>query len=848
MRGRAAFRIVRMLIAGAIGAPAIPREADAAPRLDAEFVAMLAHRGARRHPLADRSGRLPLVVEVAPGVDPRAQGLLPLASGLAAVHVAPGDLPRFVAAHPDARFSIWPPLRPVLDASTKRSGVLDYRAELAAAGAPFAGTGKGVVVGIIDTGIDVFHADFRDPTGASRIAWMLDFARGPTRRHPELEARYGCSAADGSPCAILDRSEIDRAIANGAASGLSADPIGHGTHVASIAAGNGGAGGHFVGVAPEAVLVIASVAGASGAATVADVDVVNAARFIFERAEEMGMPAVVNVSLGSDFGPHDGTSPLEVGLAELVGDAHPGRAMILAAGNSGTQYQGDRPGQVFGIHTESRTTKAAPARVRVLMPDAAHDTTISGSVFVWVTYGATDAIEISLEGPKGLYVSRTSIGKKAGFQAKDDSLSAAIYNGVVGGDSPLPANSHGAIVAWDGQWPSGSAFALTFEGEGLVNAWVEANFDDALLAGPVYFDVSTRGGTISVPATHPDLIAVGCVNNRTAWTDRDGIENDLTTTLYAALGPADANCYFSAAGPSAAGVAKPEISAPGAMIAAAMSRDAVPGASPFSAFAAPAKLCAAGNECLVVDPEHALLSGTSMAAPHVTGAVALLFERDPRLAQREILRLLQSGARRPDAPIQSDFQLGAGALDVRGAASAEASRASPIVGEPSAAASWLSLSNGYLRPGEGTPIQGTVALRTADGAIADGFDASRLRLEIGDEGAIDAPLVREGAGLYRFAIRARPGTGGRVVLLDVKLDGTPIGEPGSRLSGHRLVPIGADRWVAAGSTRVYGGCSVAPDEGPGDGRLLGAWCTSCLGAVAIRRCRRRNPRGARSPR
>jgi subtilisin family serine protease len=849
MRGGAAFRIVRTLVATAF-AVTTAREASAATRLDPEFVAMLAHRGSRRHPLADGAGRLPLVVEVPPGADPRERGFLPLASGLAAVRVAPRDLLRFTAEHPGARFSIWPGLRPVLDLSTRRSGVLDYRAELAAQGAPISGTGQGVVVGIIDTGIDAFHPDFRDPTGASRIAWMLDFARVPTGRHIALEARYGCSEAGQSSCAIFDRSDIDRAIANGGEGGLTPDPVGHGTHVASIAAGNGGSDPRFAGVAPQSVLVIASVAGASGAVTVADIDVVNAARFIFDRAEEMGMPAVVNVSLGSDFGPHDGTSPLEIGLAELVGEAHPGRAMVLAAGNSGAQYQGEEAEQVFGIHTETRVTGAAPAKLRLMTPDAKKGATIGGSVFVWVTYGATDSIAIGLEGPKGLSIKRATKGSRAGFQASDDTLSAAIYNGVVGGESPLPSDSHGAILVWDGQWPGASEFTLNLEGEGLVNAWVEANFDDASLAGPIYFDRSTRAGTISVPATHPDLIAVGCVNNRSAWTDGDGVSNDLATTPYAVIGQIDGNCYFSAAGPSATGVAKPEISAPGSLIAAAMSRDALPGSSPFSAFAAPSGFCAAGNECLVVDSGHALLSGTSMSSPHVAGAIALLFERDSRLAQREILRLLQGGARRPDALLNSEFQLGIGALDMKGAASAEASRASPIVREPSAFASWLSLSSPYLRPGDGPRLIGTVAMRAADGALADGFDPARLRLEIGDEGVVDAPLTREGAGLYRFAIRARADTGGRVLALDVTLDGTPLGQAGSRLSGHRIVSIGADRWIAVGSTRVYGGCGVARWAPAGDAAPARAFFTSCLaaGGLAIRRCRRRIPKAVRSTR
>jgi hypothetical protein len=212
----------------------------------------------------------------------------------------------------------------------------------------------------------------------------------------------------------------------------------------------------------------------------------------------------------------------------------------------------------------------------------------------------------------------------------------------------------------------------------------------------------------------------------------------------------------------------------------------------------------------VVDAGHALLSGSSMSSPQVAGAVALLFERDPRLTQPEILRLLQGGARRPVGPITADFQLGAGALDVAGAMAAFDARTSGLVRDPDASASWLSLASGYLHPGGGPPLVGTVEVRADDGSLADGFDPGRLTLDVGEEGIVEQPLARVGPGLHRFAVRARSSAGTRFLRLDVKVDGVTIGQPGSRVSGHRLVPIGADRWIASGSARIYGGCSFGP--------------------------------------
>jgi hypothetical protein len=195
--------------------------------------------------------------------------------------------------------------------------------------------------------------------------------------------------------------------------------------------------------------------------------------------------------------------------------------------------------------------------------------------------------------------------------------------------------------------------------------------------------------------------------------------------------------------------------------------------------------------------------------------------------------------------INADYQLGPGALDVMGAASVESSRRAPIVREPNAAASWLSLSNAYVIPGNAVPLVGSVAVRAADRSIADGFDESRLTLRVSGEGVIAEPLTRVASGLYRFALGAKEGTGSRVMDLAVEIDGVPIGETGSRLSGQRLVPIGADRWIASGSARAYGGCSierssVAPESTPSR-----AWATTVVAAAlfAIRRFRRRIPKG-----
>jgi subtilisin family serine protease len=255
MRARAALVGSVACVACVVGA-ASPARSDM--RLDAAFVESLTPPNGRRHPFADTSGKLAVTVEIPLLADARQMGLLPLARGLATVRLSPGELARFEANHPDLRFSIWPSLHPVLDESAQLNGTIAYRDALRRAGSAVAGTGKGVVVGIVDSGLDVTHADFRDPLGHTRVAWLIDFSHPPIARHPELETQFGCNDAMQTPCAVLDAADIDLALGGGGAY-VPRDLLGHGTHVASIAAGNGGPAARFVGGAPEATLVIANV-------------------------------------------------------------------------------------------------------------------------------------------------------------------------------------------------------------------------------------------------------------------------------------------------------------------------------------------------------------------------------------------------------------------------------------------------------------------------------------------------------------------------------------------------------------------------------------------------------------
>lgn len=224
------------------------------------------------------------------------------------------------------------------------------------------GTGKGIVVGGVDTGIDSTHPTFRFEDGSTRVAWLLTWASRPGTTRSSRRASAATTRTRSR--AIFDADEIDEMLESGALPEDVHDFAGHGTHVMSIARGNGRTGSTKAatrsGIAPEATIVFASPSINGG---FADDEVLRGVDFVFERAEAMGMPAVVNLSLGGDDGPHDGTSMLEAGTAAFVGDDKPGRVIVTAAGNSGALYQiGDTSRSASTPRCTSRSTRRPRCR------------------------------------------------------------------------------------------------------------------------------------------------------------------------------------------------------------------------------------------------------------------------------------------------------------------------------------------------------------------------------------------------------------------------------------------------------------------------------------------------------
>jgi subtilisin family serine protease len=799
--------------------------ADDAP---ARPLVRLLHSAKKTHPLAHDDGRVAVSVTIPPGKDAVALGLLPVAPGVGAIRLAPAEVEAFAAAHPELALGVSPPLVPLLDKSKTWTRLDMFRA------ATGAGTGKGVVVGIIDTGLDVAHADFRDANGKSRVAWMLQSGRAPAGLHPAEEDAFGCNDPRQVKCAVFTGADLDAMMSGEVDMQLPRDVEGHGTHVTSIAAGNGGPMNGmpvYAGVAPEATLVVAAPSTQSG---FQDTDILNAARFIFDRAEAMGnLPAVVNLSVGGDFGPHDGTSALEKGLASMVGDNKPGRAIVAAAGNSGALYAYKDRGP-FGIHTEVRVTPSSVTRVPIATPEAK-----KGKGFVWITFNRGDEVSVGLEGPGAEeWISLIEPGDESGYEGENDTT-AAVVNRLVNGKTPITSDTNSAVVAFDGAWAEGS-FNIVLSGKGDAQLWVTGQGDvSPTKSVGLMFERAVRQGTIAIPSSHPSLLAVGCTLNRVGWDPLTTAAIDLASIGGEINPQPDGLCYFTAAGPTPFGTPKPEISAPGGFVAGAMSADADPRTSPGGLFDGPG--CPDGEPCYLVDETHAITSGSSMSAPHVAGAIALLFELDQSLhgkttlSQARVTDLLQAGARWPTGTVRHETQLGPGVLDIEGARRAfaeEAATADPPVIERS----WWILSSAYARPDRSWPVWGTVELRRADGEIASGIAGTELELSV-TGGIVVQPLTKVRHGLFRFAVAGEPGRAGTKMTVDVRYAGRSI-------ETARELPIGEDIWRANGTLdATSGGCSWPEAEkttSRNDGPLGTTIAAAAVGIGLVRRRSRKD--------
>jgi uncharacterized protein (TIGR03382 family) len=776
------------------------------------------------------------LVRLPAGVRAADWGLTGVAPGIARFWGQPAGLLTFAGSHPSAVIEVTPPLRPLLDTAL---GFIDG-SSAAAEGLD----GSGVAVGIADTGIDVTHEDFLDATGHSRVAWLLDLSVPPRGVHADLEGQFGTKDPNGNLTlgAVWSAADLDQLLGTENLASLPQDPSGHGTLVSSCAAGNGEGGrSKYRGVAPGATLLVARITDAAED-SIGNDELLRGLAFIMDRADALGLPVVANLSIGTDFGPHDGTTAWEQTIASYVGPTSPGHAIVVAAGNSGAI---DTAPIHQNVHVSTGTTMHVP----ILTQGASMD----GGVQVWVSIHGGASVTIGLDKPGGdPWVSPVAPGQSAG----SSDGKAGIDNGSQAMGSMVPAGSNGAIVAWQGAWASGT-YDVTLEGSATVDLYVQAT-GDASIPGvtQVSFAEGVREGTIGLPATHPDLIGVGCTIDKPSWLSGLDPKDTFVGTVQVPIldGPGGMvepqlgtrpalpgePCWFSGAGPTLTGVFKPDIMAPGAAIVGALSSQAVP-PSATSIFTNP--YCPPTDPaCQQIDATHAISFGTSFSAPLVAGTIALMFQHDPTLTQDAILAALQGGAHPVRGPAPFADQAGPGEVDVLGAIAAVDRLRDPQTALPVRAQSWMTLGQDLYFADGSTSIEAILELRAARAGPgpalpADGFAPGRLTAYAAIDGSVTPGLAgapqRRGAGVWTIPVQLPPGLGGSRLTVGARFDGVDVVEQVS-------VPIATDAWTALYPSSIQGGCSAA-----GRPEAPGSWPFSVsLAALALLHRRRADRREA----
>jgi Subtilase family/Secretion system C-terminal sorting domain len=204
-------------------------------------------------------------------------------------------------------------LRPLNDTMRFRNNINPVNAGAAPLNLPL--NGQGVIIGMMDSGHDYRHPDFKDPqTGKSRIRYLWDQADTASQVTSPAPFNYGnewdSTSFNNNSCTHTDVMFW-----------------GHGTHTAGIAGANGGVSGKFAGVAPEAEFISVALDFYSTGPVLSD-----AVHYIFTKAAALGKPCVINASVGDYYGSHDGKD-LQSQLIDAMLQT-PGRLMVGAAGNS----------------------------------------------------------------------------------------------------------------------------------------------------------------------------------------------------------------------------------------------------------------------------------------------------------------------------------------------------------------------------------------------------------------------------------------------------------------------------------------------------------------------------------
>ena len=514
-------------------------------------------------------------------------------------------------------------------------------------------TGKGVVVGISDAGFDYTHPMFFDAQGNLRIKKVWDGYAANSNGYGGMGTIYTTQEAMVAAQGTMDRWST------------------HGTHVMGIAAGSpwtaktyGDAPVTYRGLAYEADIVAGTAMLNTGNEDIDKVveakikaflyntdylkevqarkveinDVFNllSMKIAFDYAQEKNMPCVVNCSWGAFQGFANHNEVIDEFIGKLLG---PGRILVCSAGNEGDSYiYAEKPADQY--EWSPQVTLETPTSAFQLHSDDEFELDMK----IYNDNGDSPTPEYKLSSPIKSSEVRTEYDKdpdnaKVTWDWKDKKgkkHEIEMYYGYVKGMTS--GNDYIFSLFFPEEYFKDELpyITLTFRSNSGLKV---VGKPDHILFGKK--NTVNNPYTVGWPGTHPQAVTVGLVSHRN-W-----VTNIAGESTYASGNSSDEGYLvnWSSCGPTLDGRMKPDVTTPGYNIISARSKLYSGNTKRWND---DSKLVVARGTYNNEEREVLMLSGTSMAAPVMTGIVALWLQAKPTLTHDEIITTLGRTCKKPD--------------------------------------------------------------------------------------------------------------------------------------------------------------------------------------------------------